>query len=192
MAAKPTNEKPDEKDQNEVETEGGFGTGLRAQLQRRREGEAPVTTELTTQKGDTPLVRLDLYASPPPAAAEAASAAADDGELHELQGELEGLREQALRLRVVVQHVGIDAEAAEGRQHALGLDERQQATAGVGTQPRHVGGQRAGRASAGAHLTRPQHPREGVPGAEPQEAEARGLDAALASRLHHRCDHHCY
>ena len=92
MAAKPTNEKPDEKDQNEVETEGGFGTGLRAQLQRRREGEAPVTTELTTEKGDTPLVRLDLYASPPPAAAEAASAAVDEGELSELQGELEGVR----------------------------------------------------------------------------------------------------
>ena len=78
MAAKPkpTNEKPDEKDQNEVETE-GFGTGLRAQLQRRREGEAPVTTELNGQTVDTPLVRLDLYASPPPAAAEAASAAVD-------------------------------------------------------------------------------------------------------------------
>ena len=94
MAAKPkpTNEKPDEKDQNEVETEQGFGTGLRAQLQRRREGEAPVTTEVNGQKVDTPLVRLDLYASPPPAAADAASAAVDEGELDELQGELEGVR----------------------------------------------------------------------------------------------------
>ena len=53
---------------NEVETE-GFGTGLRAQPGVAA-GEAPVTTELNAQtQGDTPLVRLDLYASPPPAAA---------------------------------------------------------------------------------------------------------------------------
>ena len=77
MAAKPkpTNEKSDEKDQNEVETEGASAPAC-VQLQRRREGEAPVTTELNGQTVDTPLVRLDLYASPPPAAASAASAAA--------------------------------------------------------------------------------------------------------------------
>src|SRR5918998_4884455 len=92
MPAKPKpNDKP-EPQSNDVETEQGFGTGLRAQRQRGRDGGGEVSAELNGQKMDTPLVRVDLYASPPPAAAEAASAAADEGEMLELRSELETLR----------------------------------------------------------------------------------------------------
>ena len=34
-------DKSKEKDENGEATEGGFGTGLRAQLQKRREGDQP-------------------------------------------------------------------------------------------------------------------------------------------------------
>ena len=79
MAAKKPDKKPDQATP-EVETEGGFGTGLRAQLQRRRDDASDAAAEVTTRANtDTPFVRVDLYAAPPPAAAEAASAAADDG-----------------------------------------------------------------------------------------------------------------
>ena len=63
-------DKPDEKQDEpkaEVETERGFGTGLRAQLERRRDGATVTASEVTErEKGDTPFVRVDLYATPPP------------------------------------------------------------------------------------------------------------------------------
>jgi hypothetical protein len=72
MAHKKPAEKPD-KANVEVETERGFGTGLRAQLQRRRDGGAEAAADVTSLPNpDTPFVRVDLYAAPPPAAAEAA------------------------------------------------------------------------------------------------------------------------
>ncbi|HEV2712094.1 MAG TPA: hypothetical protein VGU26_03270, partial [Gaiellaceae bacterium] len=70
MAAKKPDEKPDQP--GEIETEQGFGTGLRAQLQRRRDGSSETGDVTSRQNTDTPFVRVDLYAAPPPAAAEAA------------------------------------------------------------------------------------------------------------------------
>src|SRR5215218_5611473 len=103
-AKKPEQNQPEEA--VEVETEQGFGTGLRAQLQRRRDG-APVTAADVPdgRNPDTPFVRVDLYAAPPPAAAEAASAAADDGAVSALHGEVEELRQ--------------DLAAAAKREHEL-------------------------------------------------------------------------
>ena len=71
MAAKKP--KPDEKPDKqsvEVETEQGFGTGLRAQLQRRRDGGSETAADVTSRPNpDTPFVRVDLYAAPPPTTA---------------------------------------------------------------------------------------------------------------------------
>jgi hypothetical protein len=68
MADKKPDEKPD-KANVEIETEQGFGTGLRAQLQRRRDGGSDATADVTTRENaDTPLVRVDLYAAPPSSA----------------------------------------------------------------------------------------------------------------------------
>ena len=114
----------------------GFGTGLRAQLQRRREGEAPVTTELNAQTGDTPLVRLDLYASPPCGGA-GASAAVDEGELDELQRELEGVRAElvqaARRERKLRTALAEQVEAYERRLTEESDVSRQATMLGAGT-----------------------------------------------------------
>lgn len=72
--------------QNEVETERGFGTGLRAQLQRRRESAEAKAAEATHEPNtDTSTEGVEYFAAPPPAAAEAASAAADEGANHQLR-----------------------------------------------------------------------------------------------------------
>jgi hypothetical protein len=69
MADKKPAEKPD-KANPEIETEQGFGTGLRAQLQRRRDGGAEAAADVTSLPNvETPFVRVDLYAAPPPPAA---------------------------------------------------------------------------------------------------------------------------
>src|ERR671914_617184 len=92
MAAKKPEKNPDEKVEQH-ETEQGFGTGLRAQLQRRRDGASDAAADVTDRpQADTPFVRVDLYAAPPPAAAEAASAAAGDGPVAALSGEVDALR----------------------------------------------------------------------------------------------------
>ncbi|HEV3478485.1 MAG TPA: hypothetical protein VG144_03455, partial [Gaiellaceae bacterium] len=72
---KPKRDQKPEQGDGDVETERGFGTGLRAQLQRRRDGGSEAVADVTASpNADTPFVRVDLYAAPPPAAAEAASA----------------------------------------------------------------------------------------------------------------------
>nr|MBA2359885.1 hypothetical protein [Actinomycetota bacterium] len=71
MPAKPKPSDTPDESRNDVETEQGFGTGLRAQLQRRRESDSQVTAEIDGHKVEAPLVPVDLYASPSPAAAEA-------------------------------------------------------------------------------------------------------------------------
>ena len=70
MAAKPkpTNEKPDEKDQNEVETEGGSAPACARSFSASPRRRGAGHDRAQRADGDTPLVRLDLYASPPPAA----------------------------------------------------------------------------------------------------------------------------
>ena len=76
------NQEQDEKPEGEA-TERGFGTGLRAQLKKRREGQTEEQPETLPQQADPPLVRVDLYTSAP----------------HQVNGadqneELEGLRTQ--------------------------------------------------------------------------------------------------
>ncbi|HVD26528.1 MAG TPA: hypothetical protein VNB86_11105, partial [Gaiellaceae bacterium] len=136
MAAEQHDEKQEEP-KAEVETERGFGTGLRAQLQRRRDGATVTAAEVTEhEKGDTPLVRVDLYAAPPPAAAEAASAAAGAGAVAALTGEVEELRhdlataakrEQELRAALAEQVEAYErrlSEESDVSREAVKLDER--------------------------------------------------------------------
>src|SRR5947209_7176670 len=71
-------------DEKEAEaTEGGFGTGLRAQLQKRRGGQEAEPPAPETPPADPPLVRVDLYTSAPHQV---------NGE--DVNGELEELRTQ--------------------------------------------------------------------------------------------------
>src|SRR5437870_6345397 len=57
--------KPEQKPEHEA-TEGGFGTGLRAQLQKRRGEQAEEPQEADAPKPqEPPLVRVDLYTSAP-------------------------------------------------------------------------------------------------------------------------------
>jgi len=136
MAAKKPDEKPDTPNA-EVETEQGFGTGLRAQLQRRRDSGSDATADVTSPtNADTPFVRVDLYAAPPPAAAEAASAAADDGAFQALNGEVDALRgdlaaaakrEQELRAALAEQVEAYERRLTEESvvsREAVKLDER--------------------------------------------------------------------
>ena len=93
-AQKPKKQNSPEPDGQETETEGGFGTGLRAQLQRRQE---PALEGGATHV-ETPIVRVDLYTTAP-AAVSTKGSEAEHGDLDHLRGELAAAlaREQDLR-----------------------------------------------------------------------------------------------
>src|SRR2546430_7697344 len=81
------NDRSNEKDEKGEATEGGFGTGLRAQLEKRRgdqpeEQPEPQQEQQQEEQPETPLVRVDLDTSLPPQ------------DTPDLTGELERLRKQ--------------------------------------------------------------------------------------------------
>src|SRR5215210_8501511 len=92
--------------ETETETERGFGTGLRAQLQRRQE---PATAGEGAVRSETPIVRVDLYATAP-ASLSTNGSDAEQGDVEHLRGELAAAlaREQDLR-----QALGEQVEAYE-------------------------------------------------------------------------------
>ena len=136
MAAEETPQTPENKPaepraeaaDNET-TEGGFGTGLRAQLKRRREPNE----EPEAARAEAPIVRVDLYATAPASI----STSGDNGshpDLEQLRGELsaalareldlkQALAEQveAYERKLSEDHVTARA-AAELDDHARGLD----------------------------------------------------------------------
>src|SRR5436190_15487456 len=107
-----------------AETEKGFGTGLRAQLQRRREGEGVIEAE--TQGSTNVELRLELTARPAGGDIEAVGAGPD---VQALRSELEAAKSREAALRDQLQershaygqNVGSEKELAH---RALTLDER--------------------------------------------------------------------
>src|SRR5215217_5606170 len=83
---------PEEKTLEEA-TERGFGTGLRAQLQRRRTGEEPAE-EAAPQKLEPPVVRVDLYRS-----SQAHVNGETDEEVESLRSELAAVQKRERELR---------------------------------------------------------------------------------------------
>ena len=161
-AKKPEQNQPEEA--VEVETEHGFGTGLRAQLQRRRDGATVTAADVTDlRNADTPFVRVDLYAAPPPAAAEAASVAADNGAVAALESEVEALRqdlaaaakrEQELRAALAEQVEAYErrlSEESEVSREAVKVDER---VAQVAASETHLREREHRKASGGDRMSR--------------------------------------
>src|SRR5437867_6737508 len=93
-----TNKKDEKTEKDETEgqaTEGGFGTGLRAQLQKRRGGQADEEPAPDSQPGEPPLVRVDLYTSAP----HQVNGEDVNGELEELRAQLAEAQKRERELR---------------------------------------------------------------------------------------------
>ena len=86
---------------------------------------------------------------------------------------------------IVAQHHRVDAEAAEGREDLLGLDEPHPTAPSVGAQPLEVHREAAACALL-VVLARAEHPGERVAGAEAEQAEARERHAATPRLLDDR------
>src|SRR5215210_4201728 len=106
---KPKKQNEPEPKAQETETEGGFGTGLRAQLQRRQE---PAGDGALMPPQETPIVRVDLYAAAPASVSTNGGSASEGAhpDLDHLRAELAAAlaREQDLR-----QALGEQVEAYE-------------------------------------------------------------------------------
>src|SRR5438093_1313171 len=93
-----TTKKDEEANKGETEgqaTEGGFGTGLRAQLQKRRGDQEAETTEAESPPAEPPLVRVDLYTSAP----HQINGEDVNGELEELRTQLAEAQKRERELR---------------------------------------------------------------------------------------------
>src|SRR6186997_240037 len=108
-----------------AETEKGFGTGLRAQLQRRREGEG---TEVETQGSTNVELRFELTARP--ATGDLIESVGGGPDVQALKDELEAAKAREATLRDQLQershaydqNVGSEKELAH---RAVTLDERE-------------------------------------------------------------------
>ena len=96
MTSGDKNKKKGEQEETKGEaTEGGFGTGLRAQLQKRRGGQADEEPAPDSQPGEPPLVRVDLYTSAP----HQVNGEDVNGELEELRAQLAEAQKRERELR---------------------------------------------------------------------------------------------
>ena len=96
MSSADENKQVDEQNEPEGETtEGGFGTGLRAQLQKRRGEQPEEQAPAPTHSAETPLVRVDLYTSAP----HQVNGADPTPEMEELREKLAGAQSRELELR---------------------------------------------------------------------------------------------
>jgi DNA repair exonuclease SbcCD ATPase subunit len=96
MSSGDKNKQSDEQEETEGQaTERGFGTGLRAQLQKRRGDQPEAQATPAQQSPDPPLVRVDLYTSAP----HQVNAGEPSPELEEVRGQLAEAQKRELELR---------------------------------------------------------------------------------------------
>src|SRR5687767_3806055 len=91
------NKQAEDKDEQDGHaTEGGFGTGLRAQLEKRRTEQSEPEQPAPVEEPETPLVRFDLET---PTALEPEAEAEPSAEAEELRNQLAEAQKRERELR---------------------------------------------------------------------------------------------